>query len=153
MTQPNTVELHITSNTRCLPVVRSAVEKMAKMEGFGDVDAHALTLAIDEALANVIKHAYNGQPDQPIIVSFKPTHAADGRSGIIVEVRDHGRQVDPSTIRSRDLDDVRQGGLGVHIIRTLMDECEYLCQPNGGMLLRMVKYAGRRDDKVTSVNK
>ncbi len=142
MDESNSVELNITSNARSLPVVRGAVEKMARLEGFGEMDAHALMLAIDEALANVIKHGYDGDPNQPITITLEPVRSADGRSGISVMVRDQGRQVDPETIRSRELTDIRPGGLGVHIIQSVMDEYDYSCPPDGGMLLKMVKYIG-----------
>ena len=145
MTSEGTVELNVTSHTRCLPVVRGAVERMAKKEGFTDEDAHGLTLAIDEALANVIKHGYAGRNDQPIAVRLSPVTAEDGRIGIAVSVRDKGRQIDPDEISGRSLDDVRPGGLGVHIIRTVMDECDYSRQKDGGMLLRMVKYGSSRE--------
>jgi anti-sigma regulatory factor (Ser/Thr protein kinase) len=142
MDESRTIELNITSNARSLPIVRGAVDKMAKMEGFGETDAHALMLAIDEALANVIKHGYDGDPNQPIAITLESVRSSDGRAGIAVRVRDRGRQVDPSTIRSRDLSDIRPGGLGVHIIQSVMDEYDYSCPPDGGMLLRMVKYVG-----------
>lgn len=140
MTAENRLELNIASNAKSLPVVRSAVGRMAEMEGFDDQDTHCVMLAIDEALANVIKHGYEGQPDQPITITLATVKSTDGRGGIAVEVRDKGRQVDPGTIQSRDLDEVRPGGLGVHIIQTVMDEYDYSCPPDGGMMLRMVKY-------------
>lgn len=140
MSEAEIVKLSITSHPKSLPVVRSAVERMAKMEGFGEHDANELALAIDEALANVIKHGYSGQPDKPIAIRLSALRSAEGRQGLCVIVRDKGRQVDPETIRSRDLNDIRPGGLGVHIIQTVMDEVEYSCPPEGGMQLRMVKY-------------
>ena len=140
MSERGTVQLSIASDPRSLPIVRSAVGRMAELEGFGDLGVHALVLAIDEALANVIKHGYQGRPDQPITITLSTVKRSDGRRGMSVTVRDQGRQVDPETIRSRDLDDVRPGGLGVHIIKMVMDECDYSCPPDGGMLLRMVKY-------------
>jgi anti-sigma regulatory factor (Ser/Thr protein kinase) len=142
MDEARTIELNITSNARSLPIVRGAVEKMARLEGFGENETHSIMLAIDEALANVIKHGYNGDPNQPIAITLDPVRSADGRAGIAVWVRDQGRQVDPTTIRSRDLSDVRPGGLGVHIIQSVMDECNYSCPTDGGMLLKMVKYVG-----------
>ncbi len=138
----HTVVLNIDSNARALPVVRGAVEQMATAEGFDANDTHGLVLAIDEALANVIKHGYGGQTDQPIRITLSVVKSPDGRNGIAVEVRDRGQQVDPGSICGRDLDDVRPGGLGVHIIRAVMDECEYSCPPDGGMCLRMVKFVG-----------
>lgn len=142
MSDPRGVELIIASHARSLPVVRSAVERMAQVEGFDEADTHCLMLAIDEALANVIKHGYQGRPDQPINVVLTRVEGPDGRTGLAVEVRDQGRQVDPATIKGRDLDDVRPGGLGVHIMQSVMDEVCYSCPPGGGMLLRMVKYTG-----------
>jgi anti-sigma regulatory factor (Ser/Thr protein kinase) len=134
------VELTITSSAKSLPIVRSAAERMAKIEGFNDEEAHALTWAVDEALANVIKHGYSGQPNQPITITLRPVRQPDGRRGMSIAVRDRGRQVDPKSIVGRDLNDVRPGGLGVHIIQTVMDEYDYSCPPDGGMLLKMVKY-------------
>lgn len=142
MSEESKIELNITSNARSLPVVRSAVERMARMEGFGDADAHALVLAIDEALANVIEHGYGGATDQPIGIALKSVSSSDGRLGIEVSVRDQGRQVDPTSIVGRDLAEVRPGGLGVHIIRSVMDEVQYQLADGGGMLLRMVKFVG-----------
>lgn len=136
----STVELHISSSSKCLAVVRAAVENIAAESGFGPGDIHSLVLAVDEALANVIKHGYGGLEDQPINVKITPTRHSDGRTGVIVEVRDWGRQVDPCTIKGRPLEEVRPGGLGVHIIRSVMDEAAYSCPSDGGMLLRMVKY-------------
>ncbi len=140
MSDADKIELNITSDARCLPVVRSAAERMAQIAGFSDHEAHELSLAIDEALANVIKHGYQGAADQPIRITLTSVCSSAGDRGICIVVRDQGCQVDPSTIRSRDLDDVRPGGLGVHIIRTVMDEVEYSCPSGGGMQLRMTKF-------------
>jgi anti-sigma regulatory factor (Ser/Thr protein kinase) len=140
MRQDSRIELNIASNPESLPEVRTAAERMARQEGFGDADAHRLVLAIDEALANVIKHGYEGRPDQPITITLEKAKSAEGRVGIAVTVRDQGRQVDPKTIKGRPLDDIRPGGLGVHIIRTVMDEYSYSCPEEGGMMLRMIKY-------------
>jgi anti-sigma regulatory factor (Ser/Thr protein kinase) len=139
------VELSITSSAKSLPIVRGAAEKMAKLEGFNDEEAHALTWAVDEALANVIKHGYSGQPNQPIMITLRPVRRPDGRRGMSIAVRDKGKQVDPKSIVGRDLNDVRPGGLGVHIIQTVMDEFDYSCPPDGGMLLQMVKYLPTED--------
>lgn len=142
MNEPGVIRLDITSSTKCLPVVRGAVERMAALEGFGPEDTHELTLAIDEALANVIKHGYQGRSDQPIEITLQAMKSPEGLPGLAILVRDHGRQVDPASIQGRDLNEIRPGGLGVHIIQTVMDEVEYTCPPDGGMQLRMVKFVG-----------
>ncbi len=147
MTVGGEVQLCLMSEAKCLAAVRIAAEQMAEEAGFPESDAHALVLAVDEALANVIKHGYEGRPDQPIDVTLAPVVDERGRRGIAVTVRDRGRQVDPRMIRGRDLDDLRPGGLGVHIIRTVMNEYEYSCPAEGGMLLRMVKYMDQAVDQ------
>ena len=145
MTEPGTIRLELTSSTKCLPVVRGAVERMAALEGFDGNDTHELTLAIDEALANVIKHGYENRDDQPIELTLATVRSSRGSPGLSIVVRDYGRQVDPSTIQGRDLNEVRPGGLGVHIIQTVMDEVEYSCPSGGGMQLRMVKFVEPRE--------
>lgn len=134
------VDLAIPSSPKSLVVVRGAVERMAKLEGFDEDRAGRIVLAIDEALANVIKHGYGGASDETIHVRLEPVTGADGRRGLAVIVRDYGKAVDPASIRPRELDEIRPGGLGVHIIRSVMDEAEYSCPADGGMQLRMVKY-------------
>ena len=140
---PGGVEITIPSSPQLLPVVRAAVRCMAESVGFGEQDGHSLAWALDEALANIIRHGYENRCDCPITMIIEPVRSADDRPGLRVMTRDVGRQVDPATIRGRDLADVRPGGLGVHIIRSVMDEVEYSCPPEGGMLLTMIKYVPR----------
>lgn len=134
------VELTISSNAGSLAVVRSALTRMAELEGFPPDVVDRVTLALDEALTNVIKHGYRGAPGHPIHITLEGVDTPDGRRGLRISVRDHGRQVDPATIRGRELSEVRPGGLGVHIMRSIMDSVEYSCPLDGGMMLRMVKY-------------
>ncbi len=134
------VDLSILSDPKNLGVVRAAAEKMARQEGFAPSDVDGIVLAIDEALANVMKHGYEGRKDRDIHIRLEALPGNQGRLGLQVTLRDRGRQVDPTCIKGRDLKDVRPGGLGVHIIQTVMDHVEYRCLEEGGMQLRMVKY-------------
>ncbi len=133
-------ELSIPSDPRNLGVVRNAVEKVARDVGFVPSDIDGIVLATDEALANVMKHGYEGRKDCTIHVRLEFMTLPGGSRGLQVIVRDYGKQVDPALIRGRDLNDVRPGGLGVHIIRSVMDQVEYTCPEGGGMRLRMVKF-------------
>ena len=60
---------------------------------------------------------------------------------VTVWLRDFAAPVDPSVLdRGRDLDDVRPGGLGTHLMKELMDEVDFAESPvGGGNLLRLVK--------------
>ena len=139
MVPPEPTDIRIPSDPAKLCVVREAVRRSTQEAGFEDPDAEQIVLAVDEALANVIKHGYGGRHDQPIDIRIE--YAAEpGRIGLRFVIRDFGRTVDPRTIRGRDLDDVRPGGLGVHIMRTVMDEVRYAAAEGGGTRLDMLKW-------------
>ncbi len=132
------VYLQVTSESIHIATVRQAVQAAAEAIGFDEEDVAALTLAINEAMANVIQHGYRGQPGQPIEVDIEPMRRGSV-VGLRMTIRDCCPHVDPSTIVGRDLEDVRPGGLGTHIIKTAMDEVEYTQRRPRGMCLRMLK--------------
>lgn len=136
--RPPEMRLEMLSQPRLLAPARALLSSLAQRLGFPEAYCGQISLAIDEAVSNVIKHGYDRRPDQRIWISA--WHIEGPRPGIRIEVDDLARQVDPESIRSRDLDDIRPGGLGVHIIREVMDECRYEKRPAGGMKLTMVKY-------------
>lgn len=132
------VRLSVRSMPSHLRVVRSAVEEMCRLVGFDESSVTRIVLSVDEAMTNIIRHAYGGREDQPIEIEMSPL-GASAPEGLRICLRDHGRQVDYSRIRSRDLKDVRPGGLGVHIMTECMDRLEYQPAEGGGTLLTMVK--------------
>ena len=154
--QTSEVEIRISASPEYLSVARSAVRKVVELVGLAEHQADGVILALDEALTNVIRHSYGGPCNEQILVTMRRRHAdKKGADSLEFIVRDFGKQVDPETIKGRDLDEVRPGGLGVHIIRSVMDEVEYSCPLDGGMKLRMVKYVDCPDtsDEASSVNR
>ena len=133
-----TIKLTICSSATHLPVVRAAVEKLCEQIGFDEKSIGQIVLSIDEALTNIIRHAYEGADDKPIYVKLAPFVDAEG-TGLKISLEDHGRQVDPAKIKSRDLKDIRPGGLGVHIMKECMDCVDYRPVEGGGTLLSMAK--------------
>lgn len=122
------LELMISSKPSMLCVVRGAVERLADSLGFSAQDCRAVTLALDEAIANIMRHSYGGRDDQPIGVYFrKVTRRTSGgeEQGLEILLRDRGPAVDPAKLNGRELDDVRPGGLGLHFIRESMDSVTY----------------------------
>ncbi len=135
------IEMAITSDLERIPEVRKAGEGLAVALGFDEEEAKMVALTIDEALANVIRHGYDNKPGQPIQVFMSEIRDANGR-GIQIVMKDRARKVDPSQIRGRCLDDIRPGGLGVHLMRTVMDEVTHTPAAQG-MILTMTKYLKR----------
>ena len=132
------IQIRIFSQPAHLPVVRSAVEKFCGALGFDSEMAGRIVLAVDEALTNIIRHAYEGRGDQHIDIELSSL-GAQKPGGLRICLRDYGKGVSASEIKSRDLDRVRPGGLGVHIMNTCMDSVEY--KPSGGGTeLTLVKY-------------
>lgn len=90
-------------------------------------------LVLNEALANVIRHAYNGATDKPIEIA-----ARRQKDGVTITMRDWGNGVDPSSIPRPEHDPLTPGGLGLICLRRLMDHVAYIPQPDG-MLLTMTR--------------
>jgi anti-sigma regulatory factor (Ser/Thr protein kinase) len=97
---------------------------------------------VDEAVANVMRHAYGSSPDKRIDVSCKRISAmVNGipREGLEIELLDQGVPFDQKKLTARSLDEVKPGGLGLHFIRDSMDVMEH-SRENGVNRLRLVKY-------------
>jgi anti-sigma regulatory factor (Ser/Thr protein kinase) len=121
-----------------LPIVRAAAGKLCEELGFDSQQVGNIVLSVDEALANVIKHVYGKDSSRNIEIELLPRHCDGGRE-LCIRVRDWGRFTDPAAIRSRRLEDVRPGGLGVHIMHECMDSVVYTQAEGGGTLLTMIK--------------
>ncbi len=114
------IEIKLPSNPKLLKIVRSGVSHLCTICNFSQEDTNAVILAVDEAASNIIKHAYNSDQNKPIVIIFK---LLDDRLEVIL--RDFGEKVNPDKIKSRALNDIRPGGLGVHIIKSTMDKVYY----------------------------
>ena len=118
-----------------LQSVREAVRREALAQGCAPDCAADVVIAVDEACQNIIRHAYAGCSDGEIVLEIE--RAGDE---LVVSLRDFAAPVDPSRVRPRDLDDVRPGGLGTHLIREVMDGAGFApAPPGGGNLFRMRK--------------
>ncbi len=130
--------IQIRTQPTYLPVVRAALGKLCEKLGFDGETAGQVVLSVDEALTNIIRHACGGDPDQIIEIGFLP-RSEPGQEGLEIILRDYGKTIDPEQIKPRDLDEVRPGGLGLHIMNECMDKVQYTQAEGGGTRLRMFK--------------
>jgi len=128
------IRVTIPSDVRYLGAIRTMVDEACTIAGLPEEDRGEVQLAVQEGCANVIRHCYKNQTGRPI--DLRLTFRDDA---LEIHVDDYGTFVDPSRIQSRDLDDVRPGGLGVHLMRKLMDEVRYSKNAWGGTTLTLVK--------------
>ena len=133
-TPQDQVSLRVPSDSRFLPLVRSVVSEASDLVGFDTAVRTRLLLAVTEAVTNVIRHAYGGAQDKPIELEVRTDE-----DGLHLDLIDYGQFIDPKHIASRPLEDVRPGGIGVHLIKTTMDRVDYRENAHGGTTLTMVK--------------
>jgi serine/threonine-protein kinase RsbW len=138
-TQPQHLSKRIASRTESLVEVREFVDTAARAFGFSEEDVANIILAVDEACTNIIKHAYHYAVDQEIEISIFP-----GTRSFEIRIYDNGKAFDPSSVRTPDLKDhighKRRGGLGVYLMRRLMDKVEYNFIPGKRNEVRLIKY-------------
>jgi len=129
------IALSIRSTPDRLRLVRETVGATMNLAECSMDVSRDIVLAVDEALQNVIRHAYGGVADGIIDISL--SRLGDD---IVILVKDEAPTVDAAKIKPRDLDDIRPGGLGTHLITEVMDSVEFLPRSeNGGNVLKMVK--------------
>jgi serine/threonine-protein kinase RsbW len=141
------MELRFPSENRYLHMVHQLAKTLAESTGFDAVEAEQIALAVDEAATNVIQHAYEGEAGHEIEIHFDP----EGDSLDIV-IFHEGEALDAVPVPEFDLDKLvaakRKGGLGLTIMRQMMDKVEHGRARTGKNMCVMVRYkqkgSGRR---------
>ena len=131
---PLTIRMTMPSDPRLLAVVRSAVSEFAAVWGMDDEECRGVTHAVDEAVSNIIRHAYKNRCDQEIEMTFRMNMDC-----LEVTFVDRGEPVDRSKCCAQPLDATALSGRGTHMIRQIMDEVCYE-QVAEGNRLRLKKY-------------
>jgi anti-sigma regulatory factor (Ser/Thr protein kinase) len=131
-------ELNLEPQVSEIPRLLDWVEACCGAEGVGDEIRYKIMLALDEAVANVINHAFCDVPPPHLIrVRLDITEAM-----FAAEVIDNGRPFDPTAAPDPDLtlslEQRTPGGLGIHLMRNVMDRLQYR-HAAGENTLRMEK--------------
>lgn len=133
-----TFTLQIPSSTENLALIREFVTAVGVQAGMEENEIAKLELAVDEACANVIEHAYGHDPSKEVTVNA----SFDGDT-ITFKIKDTGKGFDPTQIKQEELETLiakrKDGGLGMRLIKTLMDEVQYEIVPGQKNELRMTK--------------
>ena len=132
------MELKISSDPRWLRVVRAMMEEVSRLAGFSDGERCDVVIAVDEALSNVMKHSYKGDPNGQVSLSC----VADNGCLEIV-LRDQGAALDAKCLDPPPPDEIRVGGRGIYLMRSTMDAVEF--ERQGDMnVVRLRKYVKAR---------
>jgi serine/threonine-protein kinase RsbW len=121
-----------------VPLAMDCVKQWAIAVGFEDRALYEIQLAVDEACANVVCHAYRGMEPGDMEVS------CDLKDRVFtIRVRDWGKGFDPDKVPIPNLDAPLEerdvGGLGIFILKQVMDRVRFTCDPDKGNELEMDK--------------
>jgi serine/threonine-protein kinase RsbW len=120
--------------------IRQFVAGIASESGMSEEDIDNLELAVDEACANVIEHGYDPDvPDKSITIRMEID-----TSKLVLTIIDQGKSFDPRSRKHPDIEELitmkRDGGLGISLIKRVMDAIDYRTTPEGQNELILTKY-------------
>lgn len=129
----------IPNRTEYLSQARDFVKEAVRASRLRPDLHNKVVLAIDEAISNIIEHAYDAERHDKIEIAV-----ICGPRSMEVVIRDHGTHFDPGTIPEVDMEahlkSRNKNGLGIFMIRQIMDEIEYSFKEGVENVLRLVKY-------------
>ncbi len=132
------IEIKIPCKAEYVRTVRRAVSEFAQSIDMPPSAIEAVEIATSEAVANIVRHAY-GDHKKPLPVIVK---CSRGRGCMQLEVIDKGCGFDaPPQDCIPEIDYDREGGLGIVLIKSLMDRVNYISKPDAGTRIRMTKRA------------
>ena len=128
-----TIKMEVTSNPEYVSIIRLTVSGLANKVGFSLDDIEDIKVAVSEACTNAIKHSL----DDKFLVQFSVLE-----NGLTIEVEDKGTGYDVESLQEPDLTNPKESGLGLFIIKTLMDEVSTISNSDVGTRVKMTKYLG-----------
>lgn len=138
MAKAPSYHLTISADLSNLAAVADFIAEFSRASGLDDREAYHVQMATDEAITNIVQHAYHGRPDGRIDISCE-RHGDE----LVIEIRDKGKPFDPSQISTPrvkgPLSRRTIGGLGVFFMKKLMDSVEFSHDAKLGNRVRMVK--------------
>lgn len=136
-------KLRVSSVTENLEVIREFINSLAVKGGFGGEISDQITLAVDEACTNVIKHAHKYDARRMIDIAVRLN-----KEKIEIDISDKGKGFDISKLQKPNLEkymhEAKIGGLGIQLMKTLMDEVNYSFNPGVKNKVTLVKYLRKK---------
>jgi len=120
--------------------VKSLIEQIPALSGSREL-VDKIELAFSEAFTNIYKHAYPTEEKGPMCVEIRV-----GPDSLEFRFEDHGKTFDPDLTPTPDPDHPRESGLGIWLMRNVMDELHYQSEDGGKNVLRLVKYFPRAEE-------
>lgn len=133
------IEIRVPCKPEYVRTVRHAVADFAESFNMPKSAVEEVEIAASEAVANIVRHAYVGLDTRIPPMRVKCFHKRDK---LILEIIDRGCGFEvPRDEVIPEVDFSRDGGLGIILIKCLMDRVNYTSGPSGGTKIRMTKRA------------
>ena len=128
-----TIKMEISANPEYVSIIRLTTSGIANKVGFCLDDIEDLKVAISEACTNAIKHSLE---DRFTIIYTMI------EKGLTIEIIDNGKGYNTKEVSEPDLDNLKESGMGLFIIESLMDEVKIESKEGNGTSIKMTKYLG-----------
>lgn len=128
-----TIKMEISANPEYVSIIRLTTSGIANKVGFCLDDIEDLKVAISEACTNAIKHSLE---DRFTIIYTMI------EKGLTIEIIDNGKGYNTKEVSEPDLDNLKESGMGLFIIESLMDEVNVESTEGKGTSIKMTKYLG-----------
>lgn len=131
--KPEEILISVPSHPKHLILIRKVIEHIVAGMGFSEKERTRTVLALDEACSNVIRHSCGQDPTIKIDLTF---YVHDGR--LDIRIRDFGecgKGFNPEKVPHKDTKEIKPGGFGIGLIKSIMDSVEFTpCTENGNVL-------------------
>lgn len=139
------IELTMPAKPEYVGVVRLTVSGIANRLGCSYDDIEDIKIAVAEACTNVVNHAYDENEENPVML----IKCGIFQDRLELVIADHGGKVDVDSFKNRrgpikgnqSVDELKEGGLGLFLIETLMDKVEI--NSDSGVVIVMTKFLQR----------
>lgn len=140
-------QLTVRGRYDCIPSITSFVGEAAAAAGMNDDEAFHCRMAVDEACTNIIEHAYGGEDLGAIEITCTIDSGACS-----IQIVDHGRPFDPNHVPpptfGNNLDEVRPGGIGLHLMRQMMNEVRFEFEGDRNLLTMLKTHVADQEGTV-----
>jgi len=136
-----TYRLKLPAASENLDIIRKFIAGISENMGFSEEEVYKIELAVDEACSNVVKHAYltNSRSDRIVNVE---AHEKEDRLEIVIF--DKGKGFDPQKVKKPEIEEymrkMKRGGLGIYLIKELMDKVSFRIKAGVRNEVRMIKF-------------
>lgn len=134
-------KFELTTHSEHLCNVRTDLIPFLEKAGWDEKKSGEILVAVQEGLTNVMRHAYQGK-DGKIELEVE-----DQPDRIHIRIRDFGIKFDPTKIPDPELPPTKPGGLGIFLMKKIMDEVVYDQKSGNANLLHLIKYKNSHQSK------